>query len=112
MDPQIIFSIAAVITAVGVILGGLISIFRFVRKISDAIGTDSAGRSISERLDRVEHQLWENGGSSLADRVNVINEHSVKAAAEIELIKDLIITGHTQQLELPTIKKTRQKKAI
>lgn len=109
MTTEIIFTIAAVITAIGVIIGGLIQIFRFVRKISDAIGVDKKGRTISERLERVEHQLWENGGSSLADRVNIINEHSVKTAAEVELIKDMIISGKTEPIQV--IRKTRTKKA-
>lgn len=109
MAIELIFTIAAVITATGVIIGGLISIFRFTKKISDAIGVDSKGRSISERLERVEHQLWENGGSSLADRVNIINEHSVKTAAEVELIKDLIISARTEPIQV--VKKTRQKNA-
>lgn len=109
MAIEIIFTIAASITAIGVIIGGLIQIFRFVRKISDAIGVDKQGRSISERLERVEHQLWENGGSSLADRVNVINEHSVKTAAEVELIKDMIISSKTEPIQV--VRKTRAKNA-
>jgi hypothetical protein len=107
MPIEFIFTIAAIITAIGVIIGGLVSIFRFSKKIIDAIGVDSKGRSISERLDRVEHQLWENGGSSLADRVNVINEHSVKTAAEVELIKDLLISARTEPVQI--VKKTRHK---
>ena len=107
MPTELIFTIAAVITAIGVIIGGLVSIYRFVRKISDAIGVDKNGRSLSERLDRVEHQLWENGGSSLADRVNIINEHSIKTAAEVEIIKGLILTAQTQPIQV--VKKTRRK---
>lgn len=107
MAIELIFTIAALITAAGAIVGGLLSIFRFVRKISDSIGTDSRGRSISERLDRVEHQLWENGGSSLADRVNIINEHSIKTSAEVELIKDLIVSGRTEPVAL--VRKPRNK---
>ena len=109
MAIELIFTIAAIITAVGVIIGGLISIFRFVSKISDSIGTDSRGRSLSERLERVEHQLWENGGSSLADRVNLINEHSIKTSAEVELIKDLIVSGRTEPVAI--VRKTRPKNA-
>lgn len=110
MPTEIIFTIAAVITALGVIFGGVYATFRVVSRVSQAIGVDGQGRTLSERLDRVEHQLWENGGSSLADRVNIINEHSVKTAAEVELIKDLIISGRTEPIQV--IKKPRQKKAI
>lgn len=111
MPTEIIFTIAAVITAAGVIIGGLISIYRFVKKISDSIGVDKNGRTLAERLDRVEHQLWENGGSSLADRVNIIEAHSIKTSAEVGLIRDLITTGQLPvQTAVTPIRKTRAKK--
>lgn len=109
MATELIFSIAAVITAAGVILAALVSIYKFVKQINDSIGVDKSGRTLAERLDRVEHQLWENGGSSLADRVNAINEHSIKTSAEVELIKGLIINAQTSSVEV--VRKTRAKKA-
>jgi hypothetical protein len=66
------------------------------------LGTDLQGRTISDRLDRVEHQLWENGGSSLADRVNNIEKHVVKVSTEIEFIKDLTMGLHTAQTSSTT----------
>jgi hypothetical protein len=110
MAAEIIVSIAAIITALGVIFGGVYAIFRMLSRVSQAIGVDQQGRTLSDRLSRVEHQLWENGGSSLADRVNTINEHSVKTAAEVELIKDLLISARTEPVQI--VRKTRQKKAI
>lgn len=106
MTQELILTIAALITATGIIIGSLIAIYKLARRIGDTIGVDKSGRTISERLERVEHQLWENGGSSLADRVNIIETHSIKTSAEVELIKDLIISS--QSLEHP--KKTRIKK--
>ena len=82
---------AAIITAIGVIVGGIVAVYRIARKIESAIGLDSKGRTIAERLDRVEHQLWENGGSSLADRVNTIESSVIKTQAEIGLIKDFVL---------------------
>jgi hypothetical protein len=109
MPAEIILTIATVITAIGVIIGGLVAIYRFVKKISDSIGVDSKGRTIAERLDRVEHQLWENGGSSLADRVNIIEAHSIKTSAEVALIKDFMIPGKSESIA--SIRKPRVKKA-
>jgi hypothetical protein len=109
MPAEIILTIATVITAIGVIIGGLVAIYRFVKKISDSIGVDSKGRTIAERLDRVEHQLWENGGSSLADRVNIIEAHSIKTSAEVGLIKDFMVAGKTEPIT--AIRKPRVKKA-
>jgi len=86
-----IFTTSAVITAIGIIVGGILAVYRLAHKIQKSIGLDSQGRTISERLDKVEHQLWENGGSSLADRVNTIELHVVKTQAEVELIKNFVI---------------------
>lgn len=91
MAQELIFTVAAVITAIGVIIGALLAIYKVAKRIDDAIGLDKNGKTISERLDRVEHQLWENGGSSLADRVNTIEEHTVKTATELSLIKEFLI---------------------
>jgi hypothetical protein len=117
MTTEIILTVAAVITALGVIFGGVYSIYRIVYRIGQALGTDSKGRTISERLDRVEHQLWENGGSSLADRVYNIGEHVIKTTAKLEVIEK-ILTGSVnlaQQNDPKTTsnitKKTRVKKA-
>lgn len=91
MPLEVIYTIAAVITALGVIIGSVIAVYRLARKIGDAIGVDRAGRTLAERLDRVEHQLWENGGSSLADRVNRIEKASTESTAELRIIKEILI---------------------
>ena len=110
MAEELILSTAAVITAAGIIIGSLIAIYRLARRIGDAIGVDKNGRTIAERLDRVEHQLWENGGSSLADRVNRIEAHAIKTSAEIDLIKKFVV-GSTTETSVVSIKKPRAKKA-
>jgi hypothetical protein len=101
-----VFTTSAIVTAIGVIVGGIVAVYRLAHKIQKSIGLDSKGRTISERLDRVEHQLWENGGSSLADRVNTIEIHTVKTSAELELIKNFLIPAQAAQ----PAKKTRLKK--
>lgn len=104
-----VFTVSAVIAAVGVIVGGIVAIYRLAYKIQKSIGLDSQGRTISERLDRVEHQLWENGGSSLADRVNTIELHVVKTQAEVGLIKDFVLGASPASVP---VKKTRLKKVV
>ena len=91
MTSELILTIAAVITALGVIIGALVALYKVARRIGDVLGLDSKGRTISDRLERVEHQLWENGGSSLADRVNNIEQHVIKTSTEIDLIKDIAL---------------------
>jgi hypothetical protein len=110
MPIDIIFTTAAVITAVGVIVGGIVAIYRLAQTISKSIGLDEKGRTLSERLNRVEHQLWENGGSSLADRVNTIESHAIKTTTELEIIKNFLIPGQPA-VTIQPVKRTRTKKA-
>jgi hypothetical protein len=90
MPQETVLTIAAVITAMGVIIGSVIATYRIVNRISSAIGVDDSGRTLSERLDRVEHQLWPNGGSSLADRVNEIHTDTAANTSKLDLIQDLL----------------------
>jgi hypothetical protein len=94
MTNELIIAIAATVTALGVIIGAVVAIYRVAKRIGDVLGVDHTGRTVSDRLERVEHQLWENGGSSLADRVNNIEKHVVKVSTEIEFIKDLTMGLH------------------
>jgi len=111
MTQDLILSIAAIFSGIGVIFGGVLAVYRISKRIDSAIGLDSKGRTLSERLDRVEHQLWENGGSSLADRVNTIEKHTVKTSAEVELIKNLIISSTSGQAPSVEIPLKRRRKA-
>lgn len=94
MSNDLLLAIAASITAFGVLVGAFVAIYRVAKRIGDTMGVDGKGRTLADRLDRVEHQLWENGGSSLADRVNNIEKHVVKVSTEIEFIKDLTMGLH------------------
>jgi hypothetical protein len=87
-------AVAATITSFGVLIGAVVAVYRIAKRIDGALGIDQQGRTMSDRMERVEHQLWENGGSSLADRVNNIEKHVVKVSTEIEFIKDLTLGLH------------------
>jgi hypothetical protein len=43
-------------------------------------------------MTRVEYQLWENGGGSLKDDVNLIRDVSQENTTEIRIIKELVIS--------------------
>jgi hypothetical protein len=111
MTQELILSIAAIFSGIGVIFGGVLSVYKISKRIDSAIGLDSSGRTLAERLERVENQLWENGGSSLADRVNVIEKHTVKTSAEVELIKNLIIASTGAQVTAVETPVKRRRKA-
>lgn len=89
----ILLSVAAVVGGLATIVAALFAVYKVARRIDDAIGVDSKGRTLSDRLDRVEHQLWENGGSSLADRVNKIERAAEHTSTEVTMIKDFIMSG-------------------
>lgn len=119
MAQEFVLTVAGVITAIAVIIGALVAIYRLARKIEDAIGVDKSGRTLAERLDRVEHQLWENGGTSLADRVNRIEACTTGASAKIEIIEKILtsqwwassgLPDEQPQAIAPAPKGTRQKK--
>ena len=78
------------ITGVG---GFMYSMYKIAKRVDAAIGVDSQGRTLSDRMSRVEHQLWENGGDSLKDQVNSIAKSQTEMAAEMGIIKDLLITA-------------------
>jgi hypothetical protein len=91
MTNELLLAISAAVAAFGVLIGAVIAIYRVARRIGDVLGVDKEGRTISDRLGRVEHQLWENGGSSLADRVNSIEKHTIKIGTELRLIKNIYL---------------------
>jgi hypothetical protein len=98
MATDIIITIASIFGALTVIFGAVFSSYKLAKRIDAAIGVDQKGRTIADRLDKVEHQLWENGGSSLADRVNNIEKHVVKVSTEIEFIKNLTLGLHNSSV--------------
>lgn len=80
-------------------IGTLLAVgYATARKFERILGKDEKGRTIADRLDRVEHQLFPNGGSSLADTVNSLkdNQSEIKSdikqtSAEVKLIHDVLV---------------------
>jgi hypothetical protein len=91
---QIILSVAAFITAIGVIAMAANKIYGFARRIEKAIGEDSKGRSISDRLAKVEHQVFPNGGGSLSDQISDLSTAVTTLVAKTETIENMM-TGIT-----------------
>ena len=90
-------TIAAVVAGITTIIAALVAVYRVARRLDDAVGKDAAGRTLSDRLERVEHQLWENGGSSLADRVNRIEDMANKTHTETVMIKEILVAMVTNK---------------
>jgi len=78
LNPQeTVLTVAALVTALTAIGYFLRKVYKIAHRIDQALGIDKQGRTISDRLERVEHQLFPNGGSSLTDKINRI-EHEQK----------------------------------
>lgn len=92
-------------TAITGIAAFIYAVYRVAKRVEQAVGVDKQGRTLSERMDKVEHQLWENGGSSLADRVNRIELTSAATAAEVTIVKDILLAQTTKSNN----KKSRKK---
>ena len=67
-------------------------VYKIARRIDDALGVDREGRTISDRLSRVEHQLFPNGGSSLTDKINRIEFEQRHTQTEISSMKAVLDT--------------------
>lgn len=74
---ETVLTVAALVTALTAIGYFLRKVYKIAYRIDQALGIDKQGRTISDRLERVEHQLFPNGGSSLTDKINRI-EHEQK----------------------------------
>lgn len=109
--PMQVGVVAAFIGGVVGISGFIYTIYKIATRVEAAIGTDEQGRTISDRMDRVEYQLWENGGESLADRVNEIDKHARETAVEVRFIKEILIQNLGNLTADTTRKQRRSKKS-
>lgn len=91
MPQEAIATIAGIAGGLTAIFALLYTIYKIARRLDDAVGVDKQGRTISERLDRVEHQLWKNGGDSLADHVSSVMDQSKETATEVRLMKEILL---------------------
>jgi len=71
--------------------------YTLAKRLNDLIGKDHDGRTVAERLERVEYQLWPNNGKSLSDKVTNLQEGQVelkeqlgKIEGETEVIKSML----------------------
>lgn len=77
------------VTAIGLFI---LSIYKIVKRIEGAIGKDSEGRTLSDRMEKVEYQIWPNGGKSLADRMKRVEDTGIECTTKLVIIEDLLLT--------------------
>jgi hypothetical protein len=100
---QVWYEIVGVTGAISALCIFLYSVYKIAKRIDAAIGVDEEGRTLSNRMDKVEYQLWPNGGQSLADRVNSIDKTNNHMMTEVQIIKELVLgmidTSHQASVE-------------
>lgn len=82
-------AVVAALTAIGIFA---MKIYRVLKRIDGILGVDRQGRTISERLDRVEHQLFPNGGSSLTDKINRIEQEQKEMKGQLAAFERILNT--------------------
>jgi hypothetical protein len=87
---EIAITVGAVVGSLLVIFGALYKVYKIAKRIDDALGLDAKGRTVSDRLDRIEHQLFPNGGSSLTDKINQMAFEQRAIKGELNAVKDII----------------------
>lgn len=88
---QVWFEIVGITGAISALCIFLYSVYKIAKRIDAAIGVDEQGRTLSDRMDKVEYQLWPNGGLSMADRVNAIDKTNNQMMTEVQIIKELVL---------------------
>ena len=89
--PQLWYEIVGVTGAISALCIFMYSVYKIAKRIDGSIGVDGEGRTLSDRMDKVEYQLWPNGGQSLADRVNSIDKTNNQMMTEVQIIKELVL---------------------
>lgn len=98
MTLEVFLAAAGIASGALALSAALFGLYKISRRIGDTLGTDKEGRTVSERLSRVEHQLWENGGDSLADRVYSIEKNVTSIDAKMDIIQALLAPPQKSQL--------------
>ena len=81
---SILIGILAAVCTVSVI------VYRTVRRIEEVIGVDKDGRTLTDRLEHVERQVFPNGGSSLSDHLRRTEHLTRENAAELRVVRDVV----------------------
>ena len=87
-----IVSISALLLAITAIAIFMYRVYKIARRIDDALGVDKEGRTISDRLSRVEYQLFPNGGTSLSDKINRIETEQRVMQGKIDTVEKVVNT--------------------
>jgi hypothetical protein len=97
MLDEALIAVAALLIAVAVIYRFSRTAYKGIQRIEIVLGVDKDGRTIADRLDSVEQQLFPNGGSSLSDKIVRIEFVQKEMKTEIDEIKTISNTWLRQE---------------
>jgi len=97
MLDEAIIAVAALLIAVAVIYRFSRTAYKGIQRIEIVLGVDKDGRTIADRLDSVEQQLFPNGGSSLSDKIVRIEFVQREMKTELDEIKTISNTWLRQE---------------
>ena len=89
MLDEALIAVAALLIAVAVIYRFSRTAYKGIQRIEIVLGVDKDGRTIADRLDSVEQQLFPNGGSSLSDKIVRIEFVQREMKTELDEIKTI-----------------------
>lgn len=93
MNPaETVIMAGAVVVAISAIALFVLKTYRILKRIDAVLGVDRQGRTISDRLERVEYQLFPNGGTSLTDKINRIEKEQGVLHAQIEALRAMFLS--------------------
>lgn len=102
-----------ILTSLLALIYAIVRAVKVMHRITHAVGADKNGRTVVERLERVEHQLWENGGSSLADRVNSIEGHVIRTSTKLDTIESFLLKGdQSSESNVVELKQRKPRKKV
>lgn len=110
-ENMVLSDLLFIVAAIGAFSSFFYALYKVAKRIDAAIGVDDQGRSLSERMDKVEYQLWPNNGASLADKVDRVEKGAESNSVELRIIKELVmimVQSHQEASE----KKSRVKKPL
>lgn len=80
-------AVVAALTAIAIFA---VKTYKIIKRIDSVLGVDKQGRTISDRLDRVEHHLFPNGGSSLTDKINRIEFDQREMKGQLDAVEGVL----------------------
>jgi len=87
-----VLAVAALVVAAGVIVGAVWRVYRMIHRVDQALGVDKDGRTLADRMSRVEYQLWPNNGASLKDQVSRMEKQVGETTAEVRVVREMLST--------------------